>query len=469
MENKRYRLTKAAKIVILEFFLCVIGLLLGFYWEVYDKNEQWHNLIYPGIKVAGIDLGGMTKSEGNKIIKSKYITPLLEKGLNVIINDKTYKLDCSRLITSYDIEFGVIKAYETGKSLSLVDKYKIIKHGISNRYNIGYKYNEDYLRGFIGIVEEDIKREPENAKAMVTSEEKVEVIDDIKGYRLDVEKFKEQIKNSIESGALNEIIIEAPVIEIKASITAEDLHVIDTKISSSSTDFSSSSAARINNIKLAANAINGIILMNGEIFSFNEHVGERTKERGFQAAPVLEDGNYKPGIGGGICQVSSTLYRAMLDSGMKVVERKAHGLPPSYIGLGLDATVSWDNIDLKLKNDLGYPLLIEAYLKEKKLYISLYSNSKLKNRTYIIKNDVYQKIQPKTETVMDDSLSPGEVVVVRKGSPGYKVKVTREAYENHQLVSSEVISEDIYRPVAKIVKQGIIDYIGDKKTFAISK
>lgn len=455
MEKKKYRLTKAAKIIGLEFIICVIGLLLGFFWEVYDKNSQWEKLIYPGIKVAGIDLGGKTKMEGNKNIESEYIAPLFEKGLNIIINGKNYKVDCSRLISSYDIEAGVNKAVETGKSLSSFNKYKLIKHGLSNRYNIDYKFNEVYLGEFVSIVEKDINREPENAKARVTPGEKVEVIDDIKGYRLDVEKLEEQIKRSIESGVLNEIVIEAPVIEMEASITAEDLQTIDAKISSFSTDFSFSSAARINNIELATNAINGIILMDGEIFSFNEYVGERTRERGFQAAPVLEDGNYKPGIGGGICQVSSTLYRAMLDSGMEIVERKAHGRPPSYIGLGLDATVSWGNIDLKFKNNLGYPLLIEAYLKEKNIYINLYSNSKLKNRTYIIKNNVYQKIQPSTETIEDANLPAGETVVVRKGSPGYKVRVTRDTHENNQLLISEVISEDIYKPENEIIKKGV--------------
>jgi len=455
MEKKKYRLTKAAKLIGLEFIICVIGLLLGFYWEIDDKNRQWEKLIYPGIKVAGIDLGGKAKTEGYKIIEEEYITPLLERGLNIIINGNSYKIDCSRLISSYDIEAGVDKAVATGKSLNSLNRYKLIKHGLSNRYNIDYKYNEIYLREFASIIEKDINREPENAKAIVTSGDKVEVIDDIKGYRLDVEKLEAELKRSIESGALDDVVIEAPVLEVDASITAKDLQLIDAKISSFSTDFSFSSAARINNIELAVNAIKGIILMDGEIFSFNEQVGERTRERGYMAAPVLEDGSYKPGIGGGICQVSSTLYRALLDSGVEVLERKAHGLPPSYIGLGLDATVSWENIDLKFKNNLGFPLLIDAYLKEKNIFVDLYSNSNLKNRTYVIKNNVYQKIEPKTETIDDVNMTAGETSIVRRGSPGYKVRVTREIYENNQLVNSEVISDDIYRPVNQLIKKGI--------------
>lgn len=446
MDKGAYRLTKSAKIMGLQLIVCIIGLFLGFFWGAYDKNKHWDKLIYPGIKVASIDLGGKTKEEGKKLIESQYIIPLIKNGLTFIIDGNRYKIDCSRLILSYNIDEVVDKAFETGKSLSFFNRYNIVKYGISNRYNIDYTYNNEYLKEFIHIVEKDMYKEPEDAKIMATPEENIEIIDDIKGYRLDLEKFEEQIKMSIESGVLDDIKIEAPLIEINASITADDLNSIDTKISSCKTDISFSSDSRTHNVELAAIAINGTILMDGDVFSFNERVGERTKERGYKAAPVLEDGNYKPGIGGGICQVSSTLYKAALEGGMEVIERKPHSLPAVYIGLGLDATVSWDNIDLKIKNNLGYPLFIEAYLKEKNLYVNLYSNSKLKERTYIINNKAYEKIMPKTEIKEDINLPAGEVVV-KKGSEGYKVKVVREIYQEGQLIDTEVISNDIYRPI----------------------
>lgn len=98
MVNKPYQLTRAAKITIMQLFICFVGLIFGFMWEIYDQNDKWDKLIYPGIKVAGIDLSGKTKEEGINLIKSRCIDALIQNGVNVIVNGKTYIMDCSRLI-----------------------------------------------------------------------------------------------------------------------------------------------------------------------------------------------------------------------------------------------------------------------------------------------------------------------------------------------------------------------------------
>lgn len=455
MQKGKYQFTKAAKIVVIQLAICSIGLLSGFTWEIYNQNQKWDKLIYPGIKVADIDLSGKTKDEGISSMKSDYLDILSDRGVNVIVNGKTYAMDCSKLISDYDVESSVNEAIEAGKSLSFFNKYNIIKEGISNRYNISFIYNNSYLEEFISQIEKDVNREPINANINITSEGNIQIVDDIKGFKLNISKIEENIKESIESGVKGNIILEAPVEEITASITADTLKPIDTKLASFSTSFASSSASRAHNIELAAKAINGSLLMPKEVFSFNDYVGERTKDRGFKVAPVLEDGNYKPGVGGGICQVSTTLYKTALDSGIKIIERKNHGLPPSYIGLGLDATVSWGNVDLKFQNTLEYPIFIEAYIKDKNLHINIYSNSSLADRTYNIKNSIYMKIPPKTEIIEDPGLASDKTVVVKKGSHGYKVRVTRDTYEKGKLVNSEVISNDYYRPVNGIIKKGI--------------
>ena len=459
MVNKPYQLTRAAKITIMLLFICFVGLIFGFMWEIYDQNDKWDKLIYPGIKVAGIDLSGKTKEEGINLIKSRCIDALIQNGVNVIVNGKTYIMDCSRLIWGYDVDGAVDNAIAAGKSLSFLNKYQLIKQGMAKEYDISFKYNDRYLEEFVGLIERDINTEPANAGIVITYEGNIEIIEDVKGYKLQAGRLGEHIKENIESGAIGHIAIEAPVEEVEASVTADQLHVIDTKLSSFSTSFASSSASRIHNIELAAQAINGSILMPGQTFSFNDYVGERTKKRGYAAAPVLEDGNYKPGIGGGICQVSTTLYRAALDTGAKIIERRNHGLPSSYIGLGLDATVSWGNIDLKFQNTLDYPIFIEAYAKEKNLNINIYSNSNLSNRTYIIRNEVYAKIPAEIKIIEDSELAKGSTVAAKKGSDGYKVKVTRETYEKGILVNSEIISNDYYRPINGIIRKGIKDEI----------
>ena len=138
------------------------------------------------------------------------------------------------------------------------------------------------------------------------------------------------------------------------------------------TSLSGSSAARINNIALAASIINGKVLNPGDSFSFNGVVGQRTEAKGFKAAGAYNNGEVVSEVGGGICQVSSTLYNAVLYANLKIVERTCHYFSIAYLPLGLDATVSWPGPDFKFQNSRDYPVRIEAFVKDNKLTVSVY-------------------------------------------------------------------------------------------------
>jgi len=132
------------------------------------------------------------------------------------------------------------------------------------------------------------------------------------------------------------------------------------------------SAGRMTNIQLAIDAINGQVLLPDEEFSFNETVGERTAERGFKIAPILASGELQPGIGGGICQVSSTIYASIKPSQLLVTEQRKHGKPVSYLPWGWDATVHWGYIDFRFVNNTEYPLRIEVELEGRSLTARVY-------------------------------------------------------------------------------------------------
>lgn len=161
---------------------------------------------------------------------------------------------------------------------------------------------------------------------------------------------------------------------MKADITKEKMASINKCIASYSTSFSSSPYTRSNNINVSSHSINGSFLMPGDVFSFNSVVGERSKERGYMAAPVIINNKFESGMGGGVCQVSSTLYNAVLKSGMETVERSGHSLPVAYVDEGFDAVVNWNNLDLKFKNNLNNPVYIQSYTRDKHLYINIFSS-----------------------------------------------------------------------------------------------
>jgi len=439
----------------MQLLICSIGIICGFTWEAYSENARWEKLFYPGVRIASIDLSGMTKDEGKKQLKTELIGELNDYKLSIEIDGKSFLLDCSKLIKSFDIDAIVDEAFNTGKNGDFRDKYNIIKQGIINDISLYFEYDQDYLNGFISNIEDSINKDPVNAIMKIDSEGFVKITDEISGVKLNTKELDFRIKNTINNRCFENINITVPIEEVKAPITKDILSSINTTIASAETSFSSSRSEREKNIDIAAKAIDGTLLMPGEIFSFNEKVGEITKENGYESAPVLQSVDYKSGIGGGICQVSTTLYNTVLRSGLSAKERTNHSLPLSYIEMGLDATVYWDSIDFKFENTLDYPIYIESYIKDKKVHIDFHSNKELLKKEYVIKSDIYDTIPAKIQIIEDENLAAGEKVVVRKGSKGYWVMVTRNTYEDGELIDSEIISDDFYEPVDEIIRKGI--------------
>jgi vancomycin resistance protein YoaR len=178
------------------------------------------------------------------------------------------------------------------------------------------------------------------------------------------------------------------------------------------------------NIKLATCAINGVILLPGEVFSFNEVVGPRGPEYGFVEAPELVNFELVPGYGGGICQVASTLFHAALLAGLDVVEHHNHSRPSTYISMGLDATVAYDYLDLKLGNNGVSPVLFVAGIGEDRLEVAIVGK-KWTPETIRLEIGEIEEIPPPVEQVVDPTLLPGEILEEEKGLSGYKVKVER--------------------------------------------
>ena len=226
------------------------------------------------------------------------------------------------------------------------------------------------------------------------------------------------------------------------------------KLATYSTSYASSNANRSTNIALAASKINGTVLMPGEEFSFNGTVGKRTAANGFKTATVYSNGQVTTDYGGGICQVSSTLYNTVLKANLEITNRVNHTFTVGYVPIGLDATVSWGSPDFKFKNSRNYPVKIVATTSNKRLTISVYG----------LKEDVEYEVELvsyKTGTVpystvytTDSSLGKGKTKVVQSGSNG----ATSVAYKilklNGQKVSRTLLSKDTYSPHNQIIARG---------------
>ncbi|MDD3947537.1 MAG: VanW family protein [Clostridia bacterium] len=244
------------------------------------------------------------------------------------------------------------------------------------------------------------------------------------------------------------IAIEVQKSAVQPMVKEEFLRKITVQISSYATSYASSSAPRKNNISLAVSYINGTVLAPGERFSFNEIVGERTTERGFMESKIISGGHFVKGVGGGVCQVSTTLYNSALRAGLKIIKVSNHSLPVGYVPLSFDAMVTSCS-DLVFENDSAYPVYIKGESNGEKLLFTFYGDNKyegrsLEYRTEIVKvlvSDEYEDICDSTQ------LQEGErYKIISAPKNGYISEAYVDIYENEKLISSVRIRHDTYLP-----------------------
>ena len=296
-------------------------------------------------------------------------------------------------------------------------------------------------------IHDDIFQEPQNA-SVTQNPYSVSVEKQGIDFAVSIDEAQQLIDNSQE----NEVII--PLSYTKANITVADLgeDIFGNVIAKSSTKYDSTNYNRATNLGIAANKINGIVIAPGETFSFNKAVGERTSKNGFKEAVIYSDGELDYGIGGGICQISSTLYDAVLRANLEIVERKNHSMTVSYLPIGCDATVSYGSVDFKFKNSRNYPIKIVATVNSGNVLVSICGVSEAYDYTVQIVTDTTQKDNFEVVYEHDSTIPKGSEFIKQTGKYGYKCSTYRLLYKNGNLVSKDLISTDTYKPQKQIVQ-----------------
>jgi len=211
---------------------------------------------------------------------------------------------------------------------------------------------------------------------------------------------------------------------------------------------------RTHNIKIATSSASDVLIKPGEVYSVDKIVGPRLANYGYKEAKVIINNELVPGIGGGVCQVSSTLYNAALLSNMKIVERRNHSLPSSYIPMGRDATISENYIDLKFQNTTQYPIYIHGEVKGSWVKFSIYGRSENPGITVKIRTEIVKKTDPQIKIVEDPTLPEGTEVEEKKAYTGYVVKSYRIVMENGKEISVEELPLSTYRVTNGVKRVG---------------
>ena len=274
---------------------------------------------------------------------------------------------------------------------------------------------------------------------------------EVEGIDFDVEKAKETIAAEVKDEYVIDLIITKPNITIDQIGT----EAFPDQLSTFTTRYDASDTDRTTNLVLACQKLNGKVIMPEETFSYNETLGPRTAAAGYKNAKIYESGQVVDGLGGGICQISSTLYNAALMSDMEIVERRNHQFVTSYVKAGRDATVVYGSTDFRFKNTRTYPVKIIASAKNGIATVSIFGIKEAdREYTYSFSTETVSTIPYTTKYVEDSSLAAGKEVVKQKGANGLVTKTYMTKRLDGKVVSTELLSKDTYSAMQRIVNRG---------------
>ena len=438
---------KISIIIIAIIFLISTTVIAFFAWILNQKT------FYAGIKVENIVLSGIDKLKAREKIQDEINKNFIGKKLTLKHGDKEWNIDLNEISYSFLVDNAIENAYRIGREGNFISRLMTVYRLRKNHVNIPLvaQFDRSKLRSILEGIKNEIDQKEVNASAIFKNG-KITFDEEVIGKNVDVDKNLDLIENILLEKNFSPI--ELIVDDIYPRVRYNDISVINKVISSFSTSFNPQKVDRSYNIKLACDRIDNTILLPGDTFSMDKALGPRTISNGYRNAPVIIKGKFLEGVGGGVCQVTTTLYVAVLKSKLEVVERRPHSMPLGYVDPGQDATISEGYIDFKFKNNKEYPILISAQVSGSNIIIRIVGIEEEVPQTVKLKSVVVKQLPPEKEIVIfDENVPIGEVVVEKAAVTGQKVVVYRETYDkNNRLVEREKISEDTYQPVRGVIR-----------------
>lgn len=389
---------------------------------------------------------------GKKDIETKVI--INEEETEKLIKDIGANLPGALVETSYYIEDSNL-IITKGKEGLVVNSEKLLEliYEKLNNKNINQEYIEIPVEVIkpeeidLQKIHDEIYKEPQDA---YYNKEPFEIHAEVDGVDFNIEEAK-QIISSEEK---EEYTIPLKITKPEITINKIGTEAFPNLLSTFTTKYDKTNTNRTTNLQLAINKINGVVLMPDEEFSYNKIVGERTISAGYKEAKIYSNGEVVDGLGGGICQISSTLYNTVLLANLEITERRNHQFVTSYLPAGRDATVVYGSQDFKFKNNRKYPVKIEASLNSGIAKISLYGVKEENDYTVTFETRTVSAIPYKTKYINDSTIEEGTEKIQQKGVNGLITETYKILNLNGVVVSKTLLSKDTYNAMQRVVLKG---------------
>ena len=416
---------------------------------VASASQESNSVIPKNIKIAGVDVSGMTAEEAGTALDD-YAKQVGDREITLKSEDGSVKVKASNLGLCADSDEVVTRALNYGSMGNLVERYmnkEDLSAGKEKDYELNLsvdsaktmQYLQDNEAQLVSeAVDNGLKRE-NGAFVFVPGKD---------GHSLDLEQSLQAVQDfAAEDYLKGKDTVRLVTKTSKPRGSRKELSQITDVLGSFSTDFSSSTAARAQNVRNGASKIDGTLLYPGEVFSVAQTLNPMTAENGYAQAPSYENGTTVMTYGGGICQVSTTLYNAVIRAELGVVERSSHSMVVHYVDPSDDAAIAGDVKDFKFKNTYDTPVYIEGYTTGGVIHFNVYGKeTRDSNRSIEFVSEIVSQTDPKDVFKADGSLPLGTVTRTSgQAHTGYVARLWKIVKKNGKVVSKKVFNNSRYR------------------------
>lgn len=424
------------------------------------------DVIYPGVFVDGVHMGDMTPEEARKALSVSDGTVGGAFSVTVQIGDHTWTLDSSNVPAQRDLGNVLEKAYAYGRT-NTTEIHTTLRTPFRQRVDAAMElrqsgvnlttsasYDHAAVRAIVDEIAAYVTRDPVDAQiySFDYNTRTFSFTESQPGVTLDSDLLYEKITAALDRWEKGTVVTADPIIT-QPAITTEQLASNFNLIAAYTTQ-TTKDANRNTNIDLACKAINGTALLPGETFSFNETTGQRTTDKGYKSAGAIAAGQSIEEVGGGICQVSSTLFNAVARANLEIVSRSPHAWPSTYVNIGEDATVNWPNLDFKFRNNTDNPVFIITYYRDREMCAEIWGVSLGEGVSIDLQSTVVQTTQPPDEIryVYNAELPFGTSKTTVKARAGYVVETYKVWYKDGVETSRELLHKSTYKSYQQVVE-----------------
>ncbi len=414
-------------------------------------------VISNGIFIEGIDVGGMTEQEASDAVKQK-VKEMGETTVTLMMGDTPITASLNNLGLKWSNKEILDEVMNLGATGNIVKRYKDQKdlEHQNQEYEIAFTLDEKKARSFI----EDCSAynsEPVNGTVYTQDDGTPGVEGGTDGITLRVEESVKLVEEAVESWEGGEMTLDLAVDRVSPEITREALSVVKDVLGTATTDYSSSSWERATNVEVGTAKISGTLVMPGESYSVTQAVIPFTAENGYQPAPSYEENRVVDSYGGGICQVSTTLYNALLKAELEITARSNHTMSVSYVDPSKDAAIAEGVMDLAFYNNLSAPVYIVGYAYGGTLSFTVYGQeTRPANRSIEFESKVTSTIEPSgVKLYPNPNQNVGYLNQTQSPHTGQTAELWKHIYEDGVLVDSYQVNSSTYQAVGTAYDVGV--------------